>query len=600
MRLVASGKALRFVMLIAPACLAITVAAPARAEIKPDYVMESSPPLVVPEPIVRVSNKYAPLWKESLARPEADLQRLTAEAITDGFAAGLPGMRDMIPALVKLASAETTHSAARQAAVRALMKFDAADSAPVLFEISKRHGADFRAVIEPVLARWKFAPIREIWQARIKSPDTRLRDLMLAIDGMAALGEASDVAGLLAIVHDSSRPQPVRLAAARAAGKLQSTGLEPDAAKLLQATPNTISRKLYALGLIDRHDSGDAQKILLGLAVDSEPAAAAAALKRLNAIDHNLVLPLAEKAMQNPDQHVRQQGINAYVALPTPPRVTFVARLLDDPHPEIRANVREDLFRLAAQPELSDPIRTTAMEVLAAESWRGQEQAALLLAALDHKPAAPRLVQLLEAPRGEVMVASAWGLRKLAVPETLPAILDKATRQTQFRLTGGVFSNYLDLQVAHLLETFGVMKYAPAEPLLRQYIPKDFKYGFESRAAAIWSLGLLHEGVPDEELAQLLTGRLTDPSTSPPEQDPVRTTSAISIGRMKAVSQVEPMKRYLGPKVIPLRSSLAMQWAIRELTGEQLPDPEPLITSRGNFFLEPLDSKSEDMVPVEN
>lgn len=599
MRRVASAKILRSLTLMAIGSFAVSIASGARAEIKPDFAMDSDPRLVVPEARVLVSDKFAPLWAQTLARPEADLQRMTAEAIADGFAAGLPGMRQMIPALIKLASDESTHAATRQSAVRSLIQFESVDSAPVLFDISKRYGADFRAVIEPTLTRWKFAPVREVWQARLKSPDTRLRDLMLAIDGMAAMGEPADVADLLAIVHDPFRPQPVRLAAARAAGKIQATGLEGDATRLLKPAPVSIARKLCALALIDRHDSSETRKVLLGLAVDDEPTAAAAALKRLNAIDHNLVLPLAEKAMENADQHVRQEGVNAYVALPTPERVTFVARLLDDVHPTIRANVCEELFRLAGDSALSDPIRTTAMSVLGADSWRGQEQAVLLLAALDHKPAAGRLIQLLESPRGEVMAAAAWGLRKLAVPQTLPAILDKATRQTEFRLTGHTFSPFLDLQVAHLLEAIGIMKYAPAEPLLRRHVPKDFKYGFESRAAAIWALGWLHEGVADEELAQLFTGRLTDPSTSPAEADRVRTMSAISIGRMKAVSQVEPMKRYMGPKVIPLASSLAMQWAIRELTGEQLPDAEPFNTSRGSFFLEPLDVRSDELIPAE-
>jgi HEAT repeat protein len=237
---------------------------------------------------------------------------------------------------------------------------------------------------------------------------------------------------------------------------------------------------------------------------------------------------------------------------------------------------------------------------MAAEGWRGQEQAQLLLAALDHKPAAPRMVELLESPRGEVMVAAAWGLRKLAVPDTLAAMLDKAGRQTDFRLTAaGVISPHLDHQVAHLFETMGIMKYAPAEPLLRRYVPKDFMYGMESRPSAIWALGLLHAGTPDEPLAQQFMERLTDPSTSPPEQDRVRVASAISLGRMKAVSQVPAIKRYMGPRVHPLASSVAMQWAIRELTGEQLPDAEPLINSRGNFFLEPLDVRTEELVPVE-
>ena len=49
--------------------------------------------------------------------------------------------------------------------------------------------------------------------------------------------------------------------------------------------------------------------------------------------------------------------------------------------------------------------------MLATPRWRALEQATILLAVLDHKPAAPRLVDLLRFERPEVFVAAAWGLR---------------------------------------------------------------------------------------------------------------------------------------------------------------------------------------------
>ena len=599
----ASGPVSRFprvqVLIVAAVLVAACCVVPVQAEIRPEFAMDDDPRIVVPPPEMRVSDKFAPLWLEALNRPEADFQRMLAEAFTEGQAAGLPGMRKAIPVFEKLVTSESMNPATRLAIARALIKFDARDSAPALFDVSKHSGADFRNLIEPALARWKFAPIREIWQARIQSPDTSFRDLMLAINGLAAIGDSADVAGLLAIVNEPFRVQPIRLAAARAAGQIQESGLEDDASRLLKPAQAAIHRRLCAVALLARHDSPNTRALLLAQAVDPEPTVAAAALERLNAIDHNLVLSLAEKAMENPDQHVREQGLECFVALPTPERVFVVSRRLNDPHPAIRAKTREAMFLMAAQPELNDSVRASAINVLSGNDWRGQQQSSLLLAALDQKSVAPRLVELLESERGEVAVASAWGLRQLAVPETLPAILDKATRQTEFRRSGVRSADHLDLQVAHLFEAIGIMKYAPSEPLLKRYIPKDFSYGNESRAAAIWALGYIHEGTPDEQLAEQFTGRLTDPSTSPPEMDRVRTMSAISLGRMKAVSQVKAIKAFMGPNVIPLPSSLAMRWAIRELTGEELPDPEPSITSKGNFFLEPLDIRLEELVPVE-
>src|SRR4029077_16913686 len=159
---------------------------------------------------------------------------------------------------------------------------------------------------------------------------------------------------------------------------------------------------------------------------------------------------------------------------------------------------RESLYALAKRQELNEPIRRGATEVLSGDKWRGLEQAALLLAALAHKPAAARLVELLEFSRPEVGIAAAWGLKTLAVAETLPALLDKARRQDKIRRATAPEPRGRDDQTPHLFEACGRMKYATAEPLLVEYIFKDLRIGVESRKSAIWALGLLHEGVPDE------------------------------------------------------------------------------------------------------
>lgn len=185
------------------------------------------------------------------------------------------------------------------------------------------------------------------------------------------------------------------------------------------------------------------------------------------------------------------------------------------------------------------------------------------------------------------MVATAWGLRKLAIPETLPAILDKARRQTESRKTGGD-SPGVDEQVAHLCEALGLMKHAPAEPLLREYIPKRPDWML-SRMAGIWALGHLHEGQPDEELASLLIARLTDPAPNNPEVPPARMASAISLGRMQATSQVDAMRGWMGPTIDPERVDMAIRWALIEITGEELPPVNVPPGRLGTWFLEPLE-----------
>jgi hypothetical protein len=211
-----------------------------------------------------------------------------------------------------------------------------------------------------------------------------------------------------------------------------------------------------------------------------------------------------------------------------------------------------------------------------------------LVATLDHKPAARRLVELVDYRRGEVRVAAAWGAKTLAVPETLPALLTAALRRTELRRGQVPQPSDLDAQTAHLLELFGKTKYRDAESLLLRYVPKEMEMGELSRTAAIWSLGRLHEGVPDEDLARQLAERIADVMAIPLEIMPVRAMSAVSIGRMKAVSQVSALRRFYGPPVVADELSLRIRWALMELTGEFIPEPGPLTIGQRGWFLEPI------------
>lgn len=569
----------------------LTAGAVAQGEIQAHFAMDSDPLLKAPELLVFFPANHVPLWLKALARPEADLQRRAAEAIAEARLLGCSDLDDAKPILLQIVSGDKTNSAARLAAARALVVLDAQESADTFFSVSQKYGTDLRQVIEPALANWKYQPIRKVWQQRLETSDTRHRDLMLAIDGVQAASDSSAVPALLLIVHDLLRPIATRLAAARAAGQIQMTGLEPDAERLVKpAVPSIVSR-LCAVSLLKQHHSQAALNHLLRLAQDAEPTVTAEALTALNVTEPQLVLPIGEQVLANRDANVRLQGVATYVTLASPDRVARLGRLLDDPHPGVRSLIRERLFVLAENAELKAPILQAATDVLAGTSWRGLEQAALLLAALDHKPAAARLVQLLDAPRGEVMVASAWALRVLAVQDSLPAIQKKVQREFDLRSKSAVSSLAADAQVAHLCEALGLMKYAPAEPLLKRFIPKNLVLGDLSRGGAIWALGHLHAGVPDEPLGELLIGRLTESSMMlPAEVTRVRVASAISLGRMQAKSQIKRIRAYLGSTGSHDPVSLAIHWAIHEITGEPLPKLDrPTISAKSNWFLQPLD-----------
>ncbi|MFN0018157.1 MAG: hypothetical protein ACKVP0_07860 [Pirellulaceae bacterium] len=555
-----------------------------------NYAMDSDPLLDEFKTKKVFSEKYLPLWLQALDRPDADLQRLAAASVAKAHHDGYGIMDPAKPALLRIVSAKDSHHASRIAAVHALLELDAKEAAPTLWQAAQVGGSELRQLIEPALARWKFEPAYEVWRKRLANSETGHRERMLAIRCLGEVGDQVSVPRFLAIVRSAPRLDAERLAAAQSAGKSQDNGLEADARQLAGAESRVIDR-LCAANLLERHGSEASRTVLLTLAVDPEPSVATAALRRLNTIDYALVLPLAEKAMHNADSGVRREGARCYAALPSLERIPALGKLLDDPHPGLRSMVREDFHRLAGDSRWNDAIRKSALESLAADGWRGQEQAALLLAALHHQPAALRLVQLLDSPRGEVLVASAWGLKKLAVPETLPAMLRKASQLTDVRLRQVGNLVPLDQGCAHLFEALALMKHRPAEPLMQRYIPKDYKMGEFSRSAAIWGLGHLHLGQPDESLAAKIAARVTEsPAAMPAEMLRVREAGAIALGKMQAKSQAASLRAFVPNSPPPSRLYMAIRWSLKEMGEEEMPYPKSPTITQGGWFLEPLDA----------
>jgi HEAT repeat protein len=567
--------------------LGLCLASAAAGDITADFVMERDPRMDLPVRGTAFPRDCKPLWFEALARPEADFQRQAAEAIARAHTLGMPGLLEAKPKLAAIVTAEGTNRAARFAAAHALIVLEARDTAPALQTAAERE-PELRQLIEPALAQWGFAPMVEVWRTRLSADDVRLGDLLLAIEGVGTAGDDRSVPALLKIVAETRRNESARLAAARAAVRIKSSGFEPAAESLATSGSATILDRYCAVALLARHEGEAAENLLVRLAQDSEPAVAAEAAARLNSLRPELAVPLAEAFLRSPDPKLRVQGIASFVLKPTAERVSAIAPFLDDPHPLVRRRACAGLAEMAGAAELSEPVRQETAKILGADDWRGQEQGALLLGTLEHQPAAPRLLELLESPRGEVAIASAWGLRRLALPETAPAIFDWAAQQTALRKIGRGGAG-ADRQAGHLFEALGLLKYAPAEPLLRGHIAHR-GFGEFSRGAAIWALGLLHEGQPDQSLINSIVKRMVEsPDDQVPEPDRIFFMCAATLVRIKAESAIPPLRELLDRvgRSSGLPVAVATRWMIRELTGEVLPGPDPRVHLE-NWFLEPL------------
>jgi HEAT repeat protein len=542
------------------------------------------------------SDEAKGLWLRALERPEADLRCKAAEAIALAHQRGMEGLETTVGPLVQALDQAGQHPAVRLAIARTLVALDAREAAPSLLQHGQADGREMREIVEPALARWDHRPARAVWLERLRDPTTPQRSLVLAIHGLALVREEQAVDPLRELALSKQTAGSIRLECARALGVIRSEGLEKDAEQLAgDASPYGLVARLAAASLLSRHRSDEAIRILQRLGDDTEPAVAVLAIGRLVEIDPDLVAPTVEKVLANVDEKIRSLGVEVLFRRPTEGRLRLLADRLDDPHMEVRVKARQSLLDLAANKDFKDLIIAEAMRKLGGTDWRGLEQAAILLTQLDHKPAAARLVELLPYERPEVKVTAGWGLRKLAVRETLPRVLSyvssemagvMAEKEPNRALN---FSMSIEHQFSQLNQFLGREKYAPADAMLRKFIPHRSDLAWdESRAAAVWALGLIHEKDPAADLSALLAARLNDTMSIPPEDVRVRQMAAVALARMQAKETVPSLRKYYfgdGPSVDSV--SNACGWGLEQLTGEVMPPPKTFRDMQRVWFLTP-------------
>ena len=573
------GIAIAFVLLgIAP------IAPGARADDPVDSLLDRSPELPAPKLVRTFPDKLLGLWIEALGRPEADHRCQAALAIARAHSTGMPGLQVTIPALTRELDRAGQHPSVPLAAARALVTLDAKDSAPALFKLASAGDAELREVIEPTLARWGYAPAREYWLKRLNRTAPHGRSAILAIQSLAVTREEKAIPRLRDLALSTETLPSIRLETAKALGTLRTSGAEADADRLgADASPRGMIGRLAAAWVLRQHAGAEAIRRLQALARDTEPSVAAVALARLVELDPALVEPLLGTVLGSPDANVRRFGVDVLSRRPSEDHIRLLGDRLADAHPEVRSQARRSLRELAAK------FRTAVIGAgdrgLAGKDWRGREQAAILFAQLDHKPAAVRLVGALTDDRPEVAIASAWALRVLAVPETFPKVLEHFERHT----VKGEPPAWRDRQLGHLAQLMGQSRYAPGDAALRAVVPPRVPAGLQTRASACWALGLLHEGKPVPEVAAPLAGRVAAVNPFDVEHELIRGMSAVSLGRMKAVGQLPTLRRFYTdgkPSFNPV--SNACGWAIEQVTGEKYPAPGTFEFPQRSWFLVPV------------
>ncbi len=561
-----------------------------------DLYMYADPVLTGPTTQWQVPNAPVPLWFKALERNDAQLQRVTVDTFALAKKRGMEGLDDVVPKLAELVSNDATDAEVRQAAVRALIEFDARDQSALLAEAASTRGLAVARIVEPALVQWKSPVMQQVWLDRVnqkaglkpnEGPGDTDAQIIVAIEGLLAVSADEAAEALWELVRRSELKSVIRLAAADTLGKLTSPDLSAHAAELVASQDSDPLAALLALRLLVNQQDASAVATLQTLAKNPISAVQSGALDRLFRIDHQLVLPYCEEAIKSSDVNVRRTVAKTLTKEAKVELIASLAMLLDDVNPKLRRQMAGAMVHLAKRPALKDEVIAQSHAVLSENSWRGCEQATTVLVSLDHKPAGDRLVELLDHPRPEVMSTAAWGLRKLAIPRHLPAMLEQGQQQFEAFNNGSIgdLRKGAVQQLAQLFMAFGQMRYFEADGLLRAYIPKNHSLGEDSRAAAAYALGFLHEGKATGDLTGLMVQRLNDTEADFPESDKVRRNVAIALGRMKSESALPDLRKY-GSYFGEV--GLASAWSIHLMTGE--PRPTPGVTSQviDDWFLSPI------------
>ena len=584
------GSPFRPALFAVAACLVTVGLSATAAEIVVDDAMLAAPTVRHGTVATVFSPRLKPLWLEALARPDAETRRIAIDTIAIAVERGMKGWDDTAGRLREVLRSDRD-PIVRRSAARALVVIDAKAAADDLLAAVERDGLLMALIVEPALARWRHPGLREAWRKRLEDPTGERARLLLAIDAAGATRDSAAADALLAIVRGRTHDAELRLAAARAVSHVGARGLPAVADELARepATPEYLGR-LLAVRLLERQADTAAVDRLQPFSRDPEPAVATAALERLDGIRHALALPIAKESLGSADAGLRRAAATMVARPGDRDTVDLLGPLLADRNPSLRRFVTEQLVAVGRGETLRGAVVEQAMSMLAGEGWRGLEQAALVVGSLDHEPAAARLVELLRHPREEVAVTAAWALRKLQAADAFEPMLARAEELQRLTLEKMPVT-FGDRQASQLHQAFGEARYRAAEPLLRRHVPGPTLEGPNlpeaARAAAVWSLGLLHEDEPDAELAKAFADRLADDGVMAKESPLVRRMAGVGLGRMKAADHLPVLKAYAVRFGVNSELGFACFWSIERLTGEPMPAVRSGEQAAMGWFLRP-------------
>lgn len=446
--------------------------------------------------------------------------------------------------------------------VSAAIKLADASNAPELWEKLRDHNAS-RRLIEPALVKWKSPVALADWRKRLSEADASLSSLIVAIEGIAALGNEQDLAVLETLLRSDRTGTPLKVVVARAMGTLATSDLESLAEDV---TASGIDQHdLIVAELLAQHTTDRARDQLGKVLKGDNDAARTRAYAAISRSFSTLARELAPEILSQPNNQMRQLAVEVLNRFDDPESLRQQATAIGDRNLTIRNIVRENLEKKAQDTELKPVIDETIAVQLKSSSPHAVVQAILLTVALEERDRCPQLVVLLDHPDMDTSITAAWGLQSLVEsPDLLELILKHTDLVTQRIKKGETISLPEFIKQSYLFEALGRNRYQPALASLKLYIPKSrLKLMNFTRATAIWAIGKIYEGTQDEAIARQIAGRMLDRSDDDPEDPLVQFTSAVALGFIKAPGSIEQLNKVVDAPPAPI--ALAREWSLKQV-----------------------------------
>jgi len=550
------------------------------------------PEMVRPETVYVSDRHYVSFFTRMLRDAEStEIQQQAAEYLSR---LARTGREDISPALetIRTRMASTESLRVRHACAMALLVADDSSSATLFLEMLPAADESTRLLIEPALAKWGEEKAIPVWVNRLDDPFATVAGYRNAAAGLAALGHRPAVKSFADAVGDAAQPFSRRMAAAKAIVALDSIRGRELAQSIVSGS---IPDRLLCVALLSCNDDESVAQ-LTQLCSDDVGTVAAAAWETLLQLRPEALIPLLDDGRRHGEPMVRMASAEVMRLFPEEQRCKWLIGLVGDIHIEVRNKARASLHHVAVQEStLQGQIIADAESAVSRPEapWQQVEQALVLLCELKQPQAAVLSAELLEHERGEVAVTAAWAMHLFPQPELLDVAIPAALQKEQLlkayiQPSGKLTSADVGLQVSYLYQMCGLLRDTRLEESMTEQFSKAAPGGVTKRAAAMWSLGLLHEDEPDSPLIEKMEERINDTEGMDPEAAEVRQACIISIGRMRGLKAKRTLLRTFSNESVEVLIPQSVRWVMQYLDQPVPKLPPPPVKSQSGFPLESL------------